>query len=91
LGSDSRDAAPLGDTCSLSCDATEAEDGSNDRNNKKAMASFSMAGFLLWSVNQFSDFLLAFAKLLLQMAKQFLFLPFTVIHVVISKLGELLP
>jgi hypothetical protein len=25
----------LGDACSLSCDATEAEDGSDDRNNKK--------------------------------------------------------
>jgi hypothetical protein len=27
----------LGDACSLSCDATEAEDGSDDRDNKKLM------------------------------------------------------
>jgi len=50
-----------------------------------------MAGLLLRSVHQLSDLLLALAKLLLQMAKQFLFLPFGVIQVIIGKLGELLP
>jgi len=50
-----------------------------------------MSGLLLRSVNQHIDLVLALARLLLQMARQFLFLRFGLIQVVISKLGKLLP
>ena len=46
---------------------------------------------LLGSVDQLRNLLLALAELLLQMAKQFLFLAIGVGQVVISEIGELLP
>jgi hypothetical protein len=46
---------------------------------------------LLRGVNQLGNLLLALAELLLQMAKQFLFLAFGVGQVVVGEIGELLP
>jgi hypothetical protein len=42
-------------------------------------------------VNQLGDLFSAFAELLLQMAKQFLFLALGVVQIVIGEIGELLP
>jgi hypothetical protein len=50
-----------------------------------------MIGFLFRGVNDLIDLLMALAKRFLQMAQQFLMLPFGEIQVVIGKLGELLP
>ncbi len=46
---------------------------------------------LLGCVNQLGDLVLAFAELLLQMAKQFLLLTLRVVQVIIGEVGELLP